>query len=301
MLRKINSSKYLPSILLITLIVIWGSSFILIKKGLDGFDPLLYIAIRIGMTGLLFLPFLIIRFNRINWSLLPYILFVGYIGALIPFTLYGIAQTEVTSSVAGMINSMTPIFTFIIGVFYFKSGFKWMQLLGILLGFSGASILLLNESLSMAEVNIYSGLLMVTATIMYGVNANVINSKLGTMHPLDLSSSSFVFASIPCWIYIISCSTLDELTASSQVLSSLGYITILVVFGTFLANIIFFKLVQITNAVFGTLVAYFIPIVAVLWGLADGEPFTWIHMSGIILILAGVYYIRKKRDYSIKK
>ena len=142
---------------------------------------------------------------------------------------------------------------------------------------------------------------MVIATIIYGVNANVINSKLGTMHPLDLSSSSFVFASIPCWIYILSFSSFDELTANSQALSSLGYITILVVFGTFLANIIFFKLVQITNAVFGTMVAYFIPIVAVLWGLADGEPFTWIHTSGIILILAGVYYIRRKSDYSIKK
>ncbi len=298
MIRKISTSAYLPSILLMILIVIWGSSFILIKKGLDGFDPLLYIAIRMGMTGLLFLPFLILRFKRINWSLLPYIIFVGYIGALIPFTFYGIAQTKVNSSVAGMINSMTPIFTFIIGVLYFKSGFKWMQLLGIVLGFSGASILLLNESLSMDEVNIFSGLLMLLATVMYGINANVINSKLGSMHPLDLSSSSFVFASIPCWIYIILCANFEDLTADAAALTSLRYITILVVFGTFLANIIFFKLVQITNAVFGTLVAYFIPIVAVLWGLIDGEPFTYIHSCGIILILTGVYYIRKRKSHN---
>ena len=253
------------------------------------------------MTGLMFLPFLIFHFKRIDWSLWPYILFVGYFGALIPFGLYGIAQTTVTSSVAGMINSMTPIFTFVIGILFFSSRFRWLQLLGIVLGFVGASVLVLNEAQSVEQVNIFSGLLMVISTVMYGINANVVNSKLGVMHPLDLSSSSFVFASIPCLIYVFWPSNLEYMLQDSGAIHALGYITILAVLGTFFANILFFKLVQITNAVYGTLVAYFIPIIAVLWGLIDGEPFTLTHTVGILLILAGVYYIRRKEFIYIRE
>ena len=252
------------------------------------------------MTGLMFLPFLIKRFRKIDWSLWPYILIVGYIGALIPFCLYGYAQTKVTSSVAGMINSMTPIFTFIIGVLFFRSGFKWLQFIGILLGLSGAGLLIFNEAQSVNEVNILSGLLMVVATVMYGFNANVVNTKLGKMQPLDLSSSSFVLASIPCIFYIFIPENFNHMTQNPEAIKSLGYIVLLVVFGTVIATILFFKLVQITNAVFGTLVAYFLPIVAIFWGLLDGEPFTLIHVVGISFILLGVYIIRKN-DITLKQ
>ena len=166
------------------------------------------------------------------------------------------------------------------------------SILGILSGLAGSALLIFNESSTISNVNIGIGLLLVLGTVMYGINANVINTQLRSLHPLDLSSSSFAIASIPCIVYLFLQGDISSLIATPEARISLGYISILVLVGTVGATLLFFKLIQMTNAVFGTLVAYFIPIVAMFWGALDGESIGLVHIFGVGMILSGVYLIR---------
>ncbi len=274
--------------------LVWGSSFILIKRGLMIFPPEQVGAMRLAISAIAFFPFLISRLHRIDWKRLKYLLVVGVTGSGLPAFMFALAQTEISSSLAGILNSLTPLFTLMIGVAAFGSKFSWAKLIGILLGLLGASALILLGSKSGVEGNMWYGLLVVIATISYATSGNVVGKYLKDMNSLLIGAASFGIVGIPLLIYLLTgTSFLHIMQTEPGAWEALGYIAILALVGTFAASVIFFKLIQWTSPVFGSTVAYLIPIIALGWGVADGETVGFFHLIGMAMILSGVYLSKR--------
>lgn len=278
---------------LLLLSVIWGSSFILIKKSLIALTPVQLACARISISGIAFLPFLIYYRNLFMWKDVKKYLIVGLSGMGLPAFFYAIAQTKLNSSMAGLINSLTPIFTLIIGIILFKSKFGFQKILGLLLSFIGVALLMfLNSTGGVSENNWYA-LLVIFGTISYGFSVNYVKQELVGVKSIVLSSASFTVIAIPAIIYLISSGAIPQILARPDYFISLTSIFTLSIFGTVIATIIFYDLVQKTNAVFSSSVAYLMPIVAIGWGVLDGEHLTLSYLYALVLILIGVYISRK--------
>ncbi|MDX1476715.1 MAG: EamA family transporter [Saprospiraceae bacterium] len=275
------------------LTVIWGSSFILIKKSLIGFDPVEVAVLRISISTIAFIPiyFLLFRYpvprNKIGWVAL-----IGILGNGLPAFAYAIAQTHVDSSVAGILNSLTPIFTWLFGLFLFAVAFKPNQLVGVTIGFIGAVLIVGLDPNLQFRIDTFS-LLIVFGTICYGIAGNIVKSKLQDVHPIALSAVAFFCMGFLAIGYSFTTDIYSTVIASHQVRMSLLAVSALALVGTVFANIFFFRLIQSTNAVFGSSVAYLIPIMALIWGILDGERVAWTHLAGMALIISGVYVMRK--------
>lgn len=276
-------------LVLFLLSIIWGTSYILIKKGLVAFTPFQVAAIRLSVSAIAFMPILIWKFREVNWQKWTALLLVGLTGTAIPSFLFPIAQTEISSSIAGMLNSLTPISTLIIGVVVFRAAFAWSKLIGLLIGLGGAAILILFGKEAGVEGNVWYSLFVVLATICYASSSNIVGFYLRDMSSLMISAASFIMVGVPALIYLFSTDFTTVLVTHDQGWVSLMYITILALASTVLASILFFRLVLDTSPVFSSTVSYIVPIVALVWGAYDGEPITLIHFLGMLLILAGVY------------
>lgn len=288
---KSNSS--LAWILLLFLSIVWGSSFILIKKALITFDPLQVATTRIGFSFLAFSPLLIKFWDKIEKKHIKPLLIVGICGSGFPAFLYAIGQTNIPSAVAGVLNSMTPVFTLILSIIIFKQAFKSNQLYGILLGLAGILTLFFmkNEGES---VSLFHASLIIIATICYAISANTVGNYLNKVNPLLISVVSFTVIGPPAILYLFSTEFITQAFQNQQSINSFGALLILSLVCTFLANILFFKLVQITNAVFSTTVSFLIPFVALFWGFLDGESIGIFHFVALFSILLGILLIRKK-------
>lgn len=279
-------------IILAFLSIVWGSSFILIKYCLEYFTPIQVGALRVLISSVAFLPICYIRRKEIDWSYWPFYLVVGLCGSGIPSFLFPLAQQELASSIAGILNSLTPLFTLVIGILFFATKLNRWKTIGVIIGLIGATILTVwGQELSMDSKVVY-GLYIVAATLCYGISVNVVKGKVDHINSTLLSSLAFSFL-IPFAIVMFYLS--DASTAIVQIGAWKGmvYVSILSLLGTFLSSILFYKMVQRTNAVFGSSVTYLIPIVSLMWGVADGESFTIFHILGMLFILAGVYLSRK--------
>lgn len=249
--------------------------------------------LRIAISSLAFLPLFIIYYKKIDWSKLKYLLVVGLAGSGIPSFLYAIAQTEIDSNVAGILNSLTPLFTLILGITVFKLESDWSKLKGTLIGFCGALVIILFGQKVGAVGSISAVLLIVLGTILYATSVNTVKKYLQEMDPFAISSAAFFIIGIPAFVYILFSDLPSYIMTSNVALSSLAYIAILSIFSTVIATIIFYKLVQQTNAVWASSVAYFIPVAALLWGLFDHEIISIWHIIGLLLIVLGVYLTKK--------
>jgi len=277
--------------------LIWGSSFILIKKSLIAFSAIEVGALRISIATLAYIPFIIVMFKEVPWQKSKYLLLVGLAGSGIPSFLYAIAQTQVDSSVAGLLNSLTPIFTLIIGIIIFKKALIKTQLGGIILGFTGAATLIwLNNTETASGSHILYAGLIVLATICYGTSVNVVKYKLEGLRPLLISSMSFLFTGPFAMMYLFTTDFMTDISSHPEGMQSLIAVTTLSLLSTFLSTILFYKLVQKTNPVFASSVSFLIPIVALGWGMIDGELVGLAHIISLICILSGVYLLRKVKD-----
>jgi drug/metabolite transporter (DMT)-like permease len=278
---------------LIVLSLIWGSSFILMKKALVALEPMQMAIIRICIAAGGFLPFAL-RYRRdIDWSKWKYFAVVGFTGSGIPAFLYAYAQTEIVSSVAGILNSLTPIFTFVIGVLFFSSRFNWLKLVGVILGFLGAaSLILLDGNLELGK-NAFYAMLIVIGTICYGISVNTINRHLKDVRSIIVASVSFVMIGVPAVLFLIFGLDFSETMAHPSFKMSMISVVVLAFFGTFLASVYFFELVKQTDAVFASSVAYIMPIIALGWGFVDGEMLGILHLVAMVVIIIGVYLIRR--------
>lgn len=294
MKRLTDSDSGLAWLLLILLSIIWGSSFILIKKALVSFTALEVGAARITISFLAFLPLLIKNLDKIPWRKWRFFAVVGICGSGLPAFLYAIGQTHIPSSVAGVINSLTPIFTLILAVLFFNGRLVKTQVSGILLGFMGVLVLFFIKKEGSAVFQAQWALFLVLATVSYAVSGNTVSRFLSGVRPTIISVLSFTIIGPFMLIYLLSSGFIEHATSSTEGLKSLAAVTTLSLVGTFLANILFFRLIQLTDAIFSSSVSFLIPIVAILWGFIDGEFISIYHMVALIFILTGVFLTKKK-------
>ncbi|MFV8336298.1 DMT family transporter [Flavobacterium sp. RSP29] len=286
-------SKQLKWVYLMVLALVWGSSFILIKKGLIGLT-----ALQLGSLRIIFAAVFLVLIGFKSLSKIPahkwkYIALTSLFGTFMPAYLFAIAQTEIDSSVSSILNSLTPLNTLILGALVFGLQFKRNQIFGILIGLIGSALLILNGAIHHPEQNYYYAILVLIASICYAVNVNLIKKYLHDLSPLSITTGNFMVLFFPAF-FILSFSGFFEVVHDVKVQESVLFIVVLGVVGTGIANILFFKLIQMSSPVFATSVTYLIPVVAFFWGLLDNETLTPVQFFGAFIILIGVYLSAKK-------
>lgn len=279
-------------LLLLFLSLIWGSSFILIKKGLEVYTPLQVGALRITISAVCFVPILIARHSKVKWNKWKYYVIVAITGSGLPAFLYPIAQTRIDSAIAGILNALTPLFTLVIGVLLFKKVFKKNYLLGIGIGFVGVMFLSIQDVQLRGLSGALFYLLAIIATVCYAISVNTVDSFLKSVDSVTLSASTFILLGPVGLTYLLSTDTLYRFTSVDGGQTAFLYVFLLAFFGTFLSTMIFFYVVHRTNAVFSSMVAYLIPIVALFWGYYFGEAIGFVELCGMACILIGIYLSR---------
>lgn len=252
--------------------------------------------LRIAISMLALLPLALFHLKKVPKNRWWHLFISGMVGNFIPAIVFALAQTRVDSALTGIINSTTPLFAFLIGMLFFSTFFSWLKLSGVLLGLTGTTILILYGQANPDLGDYRFALLILVATICYGTNLNFIKKYLQDIHPLTISSISFMLVGLLALGYLFTTDFITRIQESTVSQASLGYIAILAVIGTALASILFFWLTQQTDALFASTVTYLIPIVAIIWGLMDGEVFGVYHIIGMLLILGGVYLAGKRGD-----
>lgn len=281
--------------LLIVLALIWGTSFILIKQGLKVFSPDEVGALRVSSAAVFLLPAAFVRLRELTKEHYLKLFLSGMAGIFIPAFLFANAQTNMDSSVAGIMNTLTPIFTLIIGAFIFNQKFKNTAIIGILLGFLGAVILMFARAGGqLGSLNFYA-LLIVIACIFYAINVNLIKYKITDLKALTITSGSLLMIGPFALIYLFGFTDfVHKVQHETGGWQAAGFIVLLGCASTAIATVLFNKLVKISTPIFASSVTYIMPIVAVGWGLVDGETLGFGHLFGMIAITAGVYLANRK-------
>lgn len=279
--------------ILILLALIWGSSFILMKRGMDVFTDSQVAALRMFIAFLFIIPFsfkyVSLKESRDWYKFLG----IGLCGNFIPAFLFTASETGISSSLAGMLNGLTPVFTLLIGLLVFKSKAKGSQVIGMVIGMAGAVGLLIPEKMSDLGTHLGYGGYVVAATLFYGCSVNFIRQYAGTYHSITTACWALMLVGPLGGIFLL---FTDWKSAYSHphFWQSLGYVSILAIAGTALSVMLFNRLVKNTGTLFSSSVTYLIPIVAIGWGIFDGETITLLQIASIFVILGGVYLINKK-------
>lgn len=289
---KRNNAKW---VYLLILSIIWGSSFILIKKGLIGLTPYQLGALRTIFAGLFLFAAGFKSIKHIKKSEWKWIVATGFLGSFFPSFFFAIAETEIDSGVASVLNALVPLYTILFGLAIFKIVSTKRQIFGVILGFIGAAILILKGADLNPHQNYLYAIFVIASTIMYALNVNIIKRYLQHVKPLSIATGNYVAISVPAFIVLCFTSFFSETTFENPKLPmALVYTIILSFFGTALAKVLFNKLVQMSTAVFASSVTYIMPIVALAWGILDGEAFGVLQAFATIIILLGVYLSHQK-------
>jgi drug/metabolite transporter (DMT)-like permease len=286
--------------ILAILALIWGSSFILIKRGLEVYSPGEVGAFRILAACLFLVPVSIPRLRKLSPRHIKLLFLIGLVGTFFPAFLFAIGQTRLDSGITGVLNGLTPIFTLIIGGLFFQQKFTKHNYIGLILAFVGTVVLLTAGSGGdVSEFNYYA-FFIVLATFCYGTNLNVIKRYLADLNPVVITSVSILLVGPFAGIYLLTATDFEhKLTNVEGAVQALGYIALLGIMGTALALILFNKLVQITTPIFSSTVTYLIPIVALTWGILDGETLIFGQIIGIASILLGVFITNRKKRVEV--
>lgn len=283
--------------LLVLLALVWGTSFILIKKGLVFFTPVEVGFTRIGIAALALMPVAIYHIRKVNPTQWWKFLASGLLGNLVPAILFAFAGSKLNSAVSGALNGLTPLFTLLVGLFLYKSKIKLVHWLGIGFGLIGAIVLAARKSGFEGLLNINSfALFAVVATICYAFNVYLLKFWLGNHKPIVISSLAIFFSGFPgiFWLFTNDHWVTTAFNNPAAQEAALGLV-ILGVIGTGLTLICFNYLVQITSPLFASSVTYLIPVVAMLWGIIDNEAIGLSHFIGIALIISGVLLVNRRK------
>ena len=280
--------------LLILLSLIWGTSFILMKRGLAVFSPGEVGSIRVTAASIFLLPFALVRLKDLETHHYFKLLASGLMGVFIPAFLFAAAQTRLESSVTGVMNSLTPICTMIIGALVFQQQFKARSIVGIIIGLFGTVLLILSRAGGeIGTFNSYA-LLVIIACVLYAVNLNFIKFKIPELNALTITSVSVALIGPLALAYLLGFTDFSSKVSGEPAWWALGYLILLGLMSTALATILFNKLVKISSPIFTSSVTYIIPLVAVMWGLLDGERLATGHFVGMVAIIGGVYLANRK-------
>lgn len=281
-------------VLLLVLSIIWGSSFILIKKSLEHFNPYQVGALRVLIAGIILLPVAIPNLKNFPKKQLKWLIIAGVSGNFIPMYLFPIAETEISSSIAGIINSMMPIFVILVGALLWKFTTTKTQIIGVIISFTGACILALSGHEG-GNIKFFPIFLLLVATLLYAVSTTTVKSKLSHIPAKILSSYVFSFVLfLPSLIALVLSGFFNDFEATKSDFIGLGFVSLLSIFGTGLAMMMNYRLLNISTPLFASTVTLLMPIVAVIWGVLDGESLTFSQAFGGLIILAGLLFLRAK-------
>ena len=279
--------------LMVILAVIWGSSFILMKRGLEAYTPFQIGALRMLASFLCLLPFVIKALKNVPREKWKYLFAAGWLGNGIPSVLFPFAETHLNSALTGMLNSLTPLFTFLIGISLFGMKFSQNKIYGVIIGLGGACLLVAGRNPGDAESNLFFAAAVILATLCYGMSVNIIRYKLSDIDSISNTAMVLFFTGIPMGISLFFTDFIPRLQNTTGSVQSMIYVLVLGAFGTALSTVLFNKLIKASDALFASSVTYLIPVVAILWGFADGESLTPLHFAGLAGALIGVYLINR--------
>lgn len=281
-------------LLFLLLCFIWGSSFILMKEGLKQLTAYEVAAIRMLSAGLVLLPFAVRSFKRMQKKDLGLLVLTGVLGSFIPAILFCVAETQIDSALAGMLNALTPFFVILIGAVFFQSRVAVQKMIGVLVGFSGMLLLFVSQKSGSGNSNVFFAGLIVVATLSYGFNVNMTNRYLKHVGSLDIAAIAFV-SLIPASLAVLFYTGFAQHQLTDlAVLQSISAAAVLGIFGTAIASILFYMLLKRAGTLFSTMVTYGIPFVAIGWGLFAGEAIGLLQVAGLGVILTGVYITNRQ-------
>lgn len=287
-----NNKKW---VYLILLSIIWGSSYILIKKTLIGVSPLQLGSLRVIFTTMVLFILGFSSLKKIPKDKWKWIVLTGYIGSFFPSFFFAFAQTEIDSGVAAILNSLTPLATLIIGVVFYKFIIDSKQILGVIIGLFGSFLLIYEGSTINPDQNFLFVGFIITASVCYATSVNMLKAHLQDVPAISIALGNFLCILPPALIILFYSGFMNiNVIESPKVQNALFYIIVLSVFGSAFAKILFNKFVQIASPVFASSVTYTLPVVAVMWGLLDGETINFRQILATIVILIGVYFANRR-------
>jgi drug/metabolite transporter (DMT)-like permease len=293
------SKRWFQLTILMILAFVWGSSFILMKIGMMSFSSGQAAALRILMASLVLFPIAIRQIKALHRKDLISLLIAGFIGSLFPAFMFMKAETQIDSALAGMLNSLTPVFTLIVGLIFHRTAFRWMQVIGLSIGLAGATgLILAGDGFHIGTINNYA-LYIVLATFFYAISMNQIKSKLSHLTGVQVTSFSFMFIGPVALIYLLT-TNFTPVLANPEWPWHLLALATLGILGSAVAMLLMNSFMRYSSAVAASSVTYIIPIFAIMWGLLYGEKVTLLHLVCMCFILAGVYLINWKRKNKLQ-
>ena len=291
-----DSKKFTAVILLVALSLIWGTSFILIKQGLKAFSPDEVGALRVAAAFLFLSPVAFQRLKELRQSDVFKLFFSGMLAVFIPAFLFAIAQTHLNSSLAGILNTLSPVWTMIFGAVLFQMRFRGWAVFGSLISFVGCVVLAMARADGgLGGFNAYA-LLIVLACACYGLNLNFIKFKLPGLEPMTIISVSLLLIAPLAYVYLFGFTDFTtRLAHTDGAWRALGFVLILALMSTAVANLLFYKLLRISSPLFASSVTYVMPLVSVMWGVVDGEVLLVGHFIGMALIIGGVFLANTRK------
>ena len=289
---KIQNQKW---IYLGVLSLVWGSSFILMKKALIGLSPLQLGALRVLISAIFLLLIGFKSLKEIQSKHWKYVAITAFLGTFFPVFLFAYAIEGIDSAIVSILNSFTPFNTLVFGALVFGISFKRKQLIGILIGLIGTVILILKGAEHNPDQNYWYALLIIIASIGYAFNVNIVKKYLSDISALSIVAGNFILLIIPAILVLVFSDFFSTFEITESSTKALGYITVLAIVGTGFAKVLFNKLIHISTPIFSSSVTYLIPIIAVLWGVVDGEQMSLIQLAAGGIILFGVYLVNKTK------
>lgn len=292
-------NKWVPALVILLLGCIWGSSFIIIKRGLLSFQPIQVAAWRLTFAGWILFPVVLLSFRKLKKADAINLFLSGLLGNAIPALLFSQAGKLIPSGLSGILNAMTPMFTLILGALIFKAPYTRNGLLGVAAGIVGAVFLLAPQFLQPGShpMNPWGAMLPLIGAILYGYNINLIKYKLSHLTPTVVSAYPMWFMALPYTLVLIFTHAEAAWTVNAHLAwQSLGYLAILGIVGSALSMVIFNSLVKYTTALVASTNTFVIPVVAVMWGLLDKETLSWNMYVGMAFAFVGIYLVMWRKD-----
>lgn len=270
----------------------WGSSFILMKIGMEGLQSYQVASVRLVAAGLTLLPFFFKYIRQTPRSKIPFIILSGILGNGIPAYLFCLAETRIDSALAGILNALVPLMALLSGLLVFRSPFQKRQLLGVSIGLVGVIGLFVLKGVDTGYW--YYGLYVVLATICYGVNISLVHHYLKGFSSVQLSAIALLFCAVVALPVLLFSGFFPLFNGPRAPWVSLGASATLGIVGSGIATVLFYMLIRKAGSVFASMVTYALPVVAIGWGLLAGETITWGQVVCLGVILSGVYLVNKK-------
>lgn len=286
------SNRFISWAIFILLCFIWGSSFILMQESQQGLTGMQIAALRIFSAAIIFVPFIFFYISKLPRDKMGLIILTGVFGNLLPAFCFAIAISKIDSSLAGILNSLTPICVVTIGIVFFKDRIQKQKIIGVLIGLLGLCVTMLEKKMSLD--NLAYSLLVVAGTISYGINVNLVSHHLKHLNALQLGAVSLGLMSIPSAFILWSSGFLQLDFADSYVQWAVLNSVLLGIVASSIATVLFYILVQKAGGLFASLVTYGIPFIALFWGFFYKESITVSSIIGLLIILVGVYLANKK-------